>query len=93
VAEDFHELCIELTPRQRIAYEFRTSASVDFNIHFHTGDKVDYPLLRKGLRSLASSFTPTRPDHYCLMWENKTAKPVRLEYSYVIGRALRREKP
>ena len=42
------EECVKLSAGASIRYVFESSAPVEFNIHFHRGDSVEYPVKRFG---------------------------------------------
>lgn len=77
-----YEKCMAVTAAQKLEYEFTTSKPVNFNIHFHVGDAVYYPVKRDKTTREADRFQPTKAkEDYCLMWENKTSEEVELKYS------------
>jgi hypothetical protein len=78
----FHEKCMAVTAAQKLEYQFTASKPVNFNIHFHVGDAVYYPVKRDKTMGEADRFQPTKAkEDYCLMWENKTSEEVELKYS------------
>ena len=83
---DVHEECVELAAGQRLSYSYRAPSAVQFNIHYHAGNAVAYPV-RKNAREVRSSYVPHKARGYCMMWANPRAKPVALEYSFVVGAA------
>ena len=70
------EECVQLAAGQSIAYAFETSAPVDFNIHFHKGDDVVYPVQRDQVQRGDERFTAASAGDYCLMWTNTTLQMV-----------------
>jgi len=66
----FDERCLTLAAGESIRYRFRASAPVDFNIHFHRGNEMTFPVKRPAIREIDSTFTAKRADGYCLMWEH-----------------------
>jgi hypothetical protein len=46
---------------------------VDFNIHFHRGDEVIYPVRRERMRGDGGMFTAKTGEDYCWMWSAKAA--------------------
>jgi hypothetical protein len=84
-ANEFHEECMELAAGQRLGYSFRAAAALEFNIHYHRDGKIRYPVQKKGVATLAGSYTSPRNDGYCLMWRNPGRQPVRLEYRFGTG--------
>jgi hypothetical protein len=81
-AGEFHEECVELAARQKLDYSFRSAAPLDFNIHYHRGDKVHYPVRKNGVTTRTASYTAQRADGYCLMWRNPHKKAIDLEYRF-----------
>jgi len=72
------EECFELRGGQTIGYAFEASAPVDFNIHFHRGKDVEYPVKRVDVRVAEESFTAPSTEEFCLMWTNTTQAPIRV---------------
>ncbi len=54
-------------------------AEVDFNLHTHFDDEVDYPI-RYTAASGAGNYTAQREGGHSLMWENPGGTPLRLQY-------------
>jgi hypothetical protein len=69
----FDERCLKLEAGQSLRYSFRSSEPVDFNIHFHRGNDVFYPVKQAAVRSVKATFQATATDDYCLMWEHRGA--------------------
>lgn len=77
-----HEKCMPVTSAQKLEYQFTTSKPVDFNIHYHVGESVYYPVKRVKTTAEADRFQPTKgKEDYCLMWENKSSIEVELAFS------------
>ena len=82
-----HEKCIALAPPQKLQYTFSASKAVDFNLHYHNGDLVYYPIKEKKLTSDEGQFTVPGRNNYCMMWENKSpSSEVELEYNFKVVR-------
>ena len=45
--QKIHEKCLSLSPPQKLQYSFGTDKAVDFDIHYHKGDMVYYPVREK----------------------------------------------
>ena len=73
-----HEECAHLDAGQMRHYYWRASAPVDFNIHFHHGDEVSYPVKRDAMRGDGGTFTAKASEDYCWMWTARD-KPAKLE--------------
>ena len=80
-ARGFEELCLELKAGDRVRYQFRSNADVDFNIHYHRGKEVFYPVKDTATRSAVALFTAPHADTYCLMWERKVDGAARIDGS------------
>lgn len=66
----FDERCLKLAAGEVIRYRFRASAPIDFNIHYHRGKDVYYPVKQVAVRSAEGDFRAPEADDYCLMWEH-----------------------
>jgi hypothetical protein len=84
---EFHEECLDLSRRQRLHYSFRSAQPVAFNIHYHRGRDVVYPVRLKNIKSSKGVFSPPQDDGYCMMWSNSRRDSVKLEYQFSIRSA------
>ena len=73
----FAEICGKLGAADVVTWQFEASAPVDFNIHFHEGDKVEYPERQDSTRALSGTFRPAAARDYCWMWTNRGAAAVK----------------
>ena len=78
-ARGFEEHCVKLAAGERVHYRFNASSEVDFNIHYHRGEDVHYPVRTGASRSEDAIFRAPEADVYCLMWERKGEGAVRVE--------------
>jgi len=79
------EVCLRLEAGRSIEFGFSSDAAVDFNVHYHRGRDVFYPVRKPVLTSLPPMrFTAIAADDYCLMWENRGATAAR-----IVGRITR----
>jgi hypothetical protein len=67
----FEELCFELDRGQAMRYAFDADAELDFNLHWHRGNEVLYPLKLGAVARLAGVFKAPEKQAYCLMWTNR----------------------
>ncbi len=81
-AGKIHENCFKLKTSESIDYSFKASSNVAFNIHYHVGKKVKYPVKMDSVLQHTKTFKADFSQHYCLMWSNKGSETVTLEYSY-----------
>ena len=74
----FAEVCGKLTKDQSVRWSFQADAPLNFNIHYHEGQKVEYPVKQEGVSQLQGTLPVGLDQDYCWMWTNKTAMPVSL---------------
>ena len=67
----FAEECFKLPGGQSIGYAFESSAPVDFNIHFHRGNDVLYPVKADAIPRADDRLIAPSTEEYCLMWTNR----------------------
>ena len=75
------EKCLSLSPPQKIEYSFESAAKLNFNLHYHRGEQVYYPVKLDRTSSESGLYEAKAKETYCLMWENKTGTDVELTYS------------
>ncbi len=75
---------MSLSPGDRLYYKFTSSADLRFNIHYHEGNEVRYPVPVKLISIEEAVFEPESRNHYCLMWNNPLKKRVELKLHYQI---------
>ena len=73
-----HEECVKLQAGEKRNYYWKADNAVDFNIHYHDGPEVFYPVKREGMRGDGGSFAAKIGQDYCWMWTARD-KPVKLE--------------
>jgi hypothetical protein len=73
-----HEECVRLPAGHARKWYWRSNAPVDFNIHYHEGTEVSYPVKRSGMRGDGGTFTASISQDYCWMWTAKD-KPAKIE--------------
>jgi hypothetical protein len=80
----FAEICGKLQKGEAIAWQYQGSAALDFNIHYHVGETVIYPLRKPSAKAARGRLRVVLDQDYCWMWTNKGAQPVAL--SLTLGR-------
>ncbi len=70
------EECLRLEAGRSRTFEWASDAPVDFNIHFHKGDQVAYPVKADGQRKGRGRFTASAGEDYCWMWTARDAARV-----------------
>jgi hypothetical protein len=73
-----HEECVKLQAGEKREYYWKADNAVDFNIHYHEGSEVFYPVKRDGMRGDGGSFSAKKAQDYCWMWTARD-KPAKLE--------------
>ena len=73
-----HEECVKLDAGEKRKYYWKSDAAVDFNVHYHEGNEVSYPVKRDGMRTDGGTFAAKIAQDYCWMWTARD-KPVKLE--------------
>ena len=76
--KQMHEECVKLQSGEKRRYFWRADGPVDFNIHYHEGKDVFYPVKRDGMRGDGGTFTAKIAQDYCWMWTAKIA-PAKVE--------------
>jgi hypothetical protein len=72
----FVEVCGKLAARDTVRWNYTTTASVDFNIHYHVGKEVVFPIKQSQVSSGSDTLSVAVAHDYCWMWTNKSAAPV-----------------
>jgi hypothetical protein len=75
----FAELCTRLGAGAGVQWAFAADAPLDFNIHYHVGNGIEYPAKADGSRREKGTLVAASAQDYCWMWTNKGASPVALE--------------
>ena len=73
-----HEECQRMESGQKRRSMWKSDAPVDFNVHYHRGNDVFYPVKRNAMRTDGGTFTAKEGDDYCWMWTAKD-KPAKVE--------------
>lgn len=86
-----YEECIELLPTHSLEYSFKASKPVKFNIHYHRGEDILYPVSKDNITEWNGVLKVSEQDYYteeqeyfCLMWENPHNESVSLTFEYKI---------
>ena len=75
----FLELCGKLDKVRPVAWQFSAAQPVNFNIHFHEGEKVTYPAKVEGLLAASGRLKVVSEQDYCWMWSNKAEQGVEIK--------------
>jgi len=77
-AGGFAEVCGALAEGERIGWAFEANGALDFNIHYHEGEEVRYPVKAANSKTLADTLLVAAAQTYCWMWTNQNDQPVQL---------------
>ncbi|MBB4845659.1 hypothetical protein HNP55_004211 [Paucibacter oligotrophus] len=77
-AGKFLELCGKLGPTAAVQWSFKAAQVLNFNIHYHEGEKVGYPAKAEGLLTASGVLKPAAEQDFCWMWSNKSGQAVAL---------------
>jgi len=87
-----YEKCFDLKPGIVMEYEFETSDFVNFNVHYHSGDKLKLPVHKKGVLMDEGTVDPSKHTYYssdtpsyCLMWINSNEESVKGSFRVKVG--------
>lgn len=68
----FLEICESLAKDSAVAWQFKASAALNFNVHFHQGKEVAFPEKQDGVSELQGTLFAKSKEDYCWMWTNKS---------------------
>jgi hypothetical protein len=68
-----HEACAHLDKGEKRRFHWKSTAPVDFNIHYHEGAEVLFPVKRDAMRGDGGTFAAKVAQDYCWMWTAKNA--------------------
>ena len=80
--DDSYELCLVLAQDQQLRYKFNAPRKLDFNIHYHAGHEVFYPVSEEQIMEASATFSAQSGQEYCLMWTNQGDTDVLLSLEY-----------
>jgi hypothetical protein len=80
-AGKFVEVCERFPQRARVAWSFDAAAPLDFNIHYHEGDKVRFPARKNQVAKDAGTMVAKIEQDYCWMWTNKASAETTLRFT------------
>ena len=77
---EFQELCLDLAPRDKIRYDFQSDQPIKFNIHYHDGLRIRFPVKLTEITGHGDYFDAELDQSYCLMWVNQSLSRTALTY-------------
>ena len=73
-----HEECARMEANESRRWHWKSDVPVDFNIHYHRGKDVFFPVKRDAMRGDGGTFTAKTGEDYCWMWTAREA-PAKVE--------------
>jgi hypothetical protein len=67
-ATKIEESCIRLEKGESARYQWKSDVPVDFNIHYHEGNEIFYPVKKNGATGGKDTFKAKIAQDYCWMW-------------------------
>ena len=64
---------MRLAAGEKRRFEWKAGQAVDFNIHYHEGPEVFFPVKRDASRGERGTFTAKIAQDYCWMWTARDA--------------------
>lgn len=81
-ADSIYEQCFKMQKNMTLQYQFEATKTIDFNIHYHVGERLYYPVETETVDKKQGVMTASIDQIYCLMWVNNALEPVGLQFSY-----------
>jgi len=78
-AGKFAEVCGALDRDQAVQWRFTSTGPMAFNVHYHQGKDVVYPVKREATTQADGRLLANPPQTYCWMWSNKGSQAVTLQ--------------
>ena len=75
----FVEVCGKIAAGSKVGWSFETEGAVDFNIHYHVGQKVEFPEKIAGIERKAGTLDASSTQDYCWMWKSAAPQPLKLK--------------
>ena len=80
-SDEIGEACPELQAGQTLSFNFESTKSAEFNLHYHEGDEVTYPVEPQSLMEITEDYKAPIDQTYCLMWKGlKDNTKVQVKY-------------
>ena len=73
-----------LSPSQELVYSFKSSSDMKFNLHYHVGKEVVFPIKKDKISEHKGNFKPTSKQDYCLMWSNNSKSEATVAYEFEV---------
>jgi hypothetical protein len=74
----FVEVCEKLPAGAKVAWGFEADRALNFNIHFHEGKDVRYPVKQDEVSTAEGLLETPGAQDYCWMWVNQSGSQAKL---------------
>lgn len=78
----FHEECFVMQPGEHLLYHFSSDLPLNFDLHYHIGENILYPVKLENLQTLTRIFKAANKQEYCLLWQNTSTQRASLTYGF-----------
>jgi hypothetical protein len=79
-----HEDCFSLQPHQQVQYNFKLDRPGMFNLHYHIGKAVFYPIRSESVSEQKGDYVAAVAQEYCLMWRGGKDGDTKLGYEFIV---------
>jgi len=79
-----HEDCFSLRPHQHVQYNFKLDRPGKFNLHYHKGKEVFYPIRSESVSEQKGDYVAAVAQDYCLMWSGRKEGDTKLGYEFIV---------
>ena len=79
-----HEDCFSLRPHQQVQYNFKLDRPGKFNLHYHKGKEVFYPIRSESVSEQKGDYVAAVAQDYCLMWSGSKEGDTKLGYEFIV---------
>jgi hypothetical protein len=80
------EVCMPLRAGDTLAWDFKSSAPADFNLHHHVDKQLLMPVERKAIAADRAQHRADRANDWCLMWTAPAAQAITVTGSWRLAR-------
>ena len=81
---EIHEDCFALQARQQVQYNFKLERPAKFNLHYHQGMEIFYPVRSESVSEQKGNYVAPVAREYCLMWSGDKEGDNKLGYEFVV---------
>jgi hypothetical protein len=85
------EACGRIILGRTVHWAFRAEQPMAFNVHYHVGKSVQYPVPETQADQASGTLRAARTQTYCWMWKNTSSKPALIKFK--IERQARAKLP